>query len=394
MIFNKLKRIVNLWGNQFIFKISNKRCEDSDSVIILKLDALGDFIIWQDCAKEFKSIFENKKCVLLCNPVCKELAEKTFFFDDVITLDIKKFESSSEYRKESISYLNKLKFGTLVNSVFSRTWAMDVIASEIPASNKIGMEADESKLNLSRRLLTNNTKNKLDSIYDNLIPTTKDELMELQRNKELMIGLGNKSFKSAIPNLPKISSYLVPDFKFFIVFPGASTPLKRWSTDSFAKIINYVLSRYDYHCLICGSEEESFLFGEIISNITDKGKVLNYCGKTSIIDLIALVQNSGFVISNDTSGIHIAAASNVWGICIGACNNYGRFLPYISDKGQGIVDICCPDIVCRNCRNCRNSIRRMPLKCIINIFTRHQYLCMRMVDVNLLKDKIIKRKQI
>ena len=37
------------------------------SILIVRLDAIGDFIIWLDAAKEIKKHFPDKHLVLLCN---------------------------------------------------------------------------------------------------------------------------------------------------------------------------------------------------------------------------------------------------------------------------------------------------------------------------------------
>lgn len=380
MIFNKIRRITNLWLKQFFLNLNNKRCNDNDSVVILKLDAIGDFIIWLDIAKEFKKIYKEKKCVLLCNPVCKELADVTGYFDEVITISIRDFESSSDFRKKTINFLNSLKFGTLVNSVYSRTLSMDLISAEIPANKKIAFRADESKLNLSRRFLTNKTKQSLDSIYDELIFTSYEEKMELQRNKDLIKGLGQTDFKSSIPVLPRISSKLVPSYKYFVVFPGASSPLKRWSTDNYARVINYVLSNSDYKCLVCGSKSESILFAQICEKISDKSRLINFCGKTSILELISVVQCSKFVISNDTSGIHIAVASNIQSICVCGSFNYGRFMPYVADVGNCNTNVFVSNVKCMSCKLCSNQ--SMSITCFINILLKKRYLCLEDITSN------------
>ena len=221
-LVEKIKGWSNLWLNQFALKkIENRRCSDNDSVLVIKLDAIGDFIIWLDSAKEYKEMFTGKHCVLMCNKACKEIAEATEYFDEVVALDIKKFEQDKKYQEEQIERNKVRAYGMLIQTAYSRTQHMDILAASIPANKKIAFEADESKSNVSRSVTSKKNKQILDSVYDQLIPASTEILMELQRNKEFMIGLGKTDFKSAIPKLPHIDGVQIPQYDYFLVFPGS-----------------------------------------------------------------------------------------------------------------------------------------------------------------------------
>lgn len=387
-LLGKLKKWSSLWFNQFSIKnIENRRCADNDSVLIIKLDAIGDFIIWLDSAKEYKGMFTGKHCVLMCNKVCKELAEVTEYFDEIITLDIKKFEQDKKYQVEQIKNNKRRDYGMLIQTAYSRTQHMDILAASIPANKKIAFESDESKSNISRSVTSKKNRKKLDSFYDQLIPSSKENLMELQRNKEFLIGLGKKDFKSAIPRLPHIKGVQIPEYDYFLVFPGASTKIKTWRSERFAETINYIQSETNWACLVCGGLAENNLYNEILSNVEDPDRTINYCGKTSLVDLIEIVRNAKFVLSNDTSGVHYAAAVGTEAVCPFGEYNYGRFLPYQSDEGSGTVRVCSADMKCKGC-----SYKNMCLKCIGHFLKSGRYLCVDVLEskqINMKIDKFV-----
>ncbi len=381
----RISRCFKLWCNQFeLKKVVNNRCLDNDNVLIIKLDAIGDFIIWLDSAKEYKELYHGKKCVLLCNEGCKGIAEITGYFDEIITMDIKKYEDDKLYRKKVNSEMCEHNYGKLILTAYSRTQHMDILAATVPAYKKIAFEADESKSNLSRNVVFKRNKKILDSYYDTLIPTSKNNLMELQRNAEFIRGLGKKEFKSDIPDLPRIKNVEIPQEPYFIVFPGASTGIKMWDYHNFSEVIEYVYDKRGWKCLICGSANEKYLY-DLISKKTTKGTVINYCGKTSLLELIELVRNAKFVLSNDTSGIHFAAATGTIGICPFGEYNYGRFLPYESDNGEGTVRVCSKEMKCRNC-----AMGNMTIACVFNILIKGKYRCLDMVYVEKVKEMIDK----
>lgn len=381
---SKLKRWIYLWKNQFsINRINNNRCEDINSVLIIKLDAIGDFVIWLDSAKEYRGLYPDKKITLFCNALCKEVAEATGYFDEIIVLNIQRYETDENYRYEQNKVLEDKKYGLLIQTAYSRTQHMDMLAATIFAHKKIGFEADESKSNVSRRVISRKNKNRLDCIYDQLISASKENLMELQRNKEFIVGLGNKKFKSAIPELPHINDVMIPSKQYFVVFPGASTTKKMWRTDWYAEIIDYISGLVDWDCLVCGSKDEEYLFDFIQDNVVDKERVQNYCGKASLLELIEVVRNAQFVLSNDTGGIHYAAATRTKGVCPFGEYNYGRFLPYQCDIGISTIQICSANMKCKNC-----SKHRMSFSCIINLFKTGRYLCIDRVDMKNVKEGI------
>lgn len=373
----KLNRWYKLWKNQkFIKNLINNKCDDSDTVLLLKLDRIGDFIIWLDSAKEYRNVYPEKKILLLCNKACRMIAEATGYFDAILAIDIDRFETDREYQSSEMERLSRHEFGTVIQTAYSRTQHMDILAACVPAHKKIGLVADETKLNVSRRLLSRKNKAKLDSIYDELVSTGPELMMELERNQRFVNSLSEHKYDSAVPKLPHVETDIVLAFQYFIVFPGASSKKKMWQADKFAKIIEYVCSKTGWVALVCGAKEESCLYDAIIPYVDNKEKVLNYCGKTTLIDLIEVVRNSLFVISNDTSGIHYAAATETPAVCLFGEFDYGRFLPYKSDEGSSTVSVCSANMKCKGC-----SISHMAIPCILNMLKCGRSLCIEKINV-------------
>ena len=69
-------------------------------VLLIRQDAIGDFILWLDTAKEYRKYYppENYKIILVGNELWFDLAKELPFWDEVLPIKIKAFKTLSRYR--------------------------------------------------------------------------------------------------------------------------------------------------------------------------------------------------------------------------------------------------------------------------------------------------------
>lgn len=389
-IKEKISKVLR-WKNMFFAQfqlgkiVSRKKNVTNGSVLIIKLDAIGDFIIWLDSAKEYRNLYPNKKLVLLCNEICVEIAKSEKNFDEIISLNIKQFESNRKYRNEKLKELEGLEFEMLIQAVYSRTVYMDILAAHITAGRKIAFKADETRTNLSRYMITRANKRRLDAIYEQLIETQYGTMMEIRRNGEMICNLGMKNFQTARPILHRQiirSEIILPD-SYFVIFPGSSTTKKMWDIANFAEIIDYVYEKTGWKVCLCGGKNEEYLFDKLSQTLKTKVVVYNYFGKTTLLELAEVIRKASMVISNDTSGIHFSAAVNTPAICIMGEYDYGRFLPYdydIKENDEAQMIVCSANMICRHCAK-----DKMTTECKKYLARTGRYMCIDRVDVSQVK---------
>lgn len=379
MMMEKLERWFSIWKAQKrIADIKNNKDGQRGSVLLIKLDAIGDFIIWLDSAKEYRNIYKGKKIYLLCNKLCCDIALSTGYFDEIYDLNLSKAELNGEYLNQMIEILSKIKVEVLLQVSYSRTLHMDIVAASIPANRKIAFVCDETRSNISRRLVSSKNRKKLDKIYDELIPASSENLMEVQRNKEFICGLGKKDFKSSTPKLKKMNEKAskVPPGDYIVIFPGASTKRKIWAVEKFAKIADYLIEKTELNIYVCGSDGEFGLGEQIRSMVHRKSYIINYCGKTDLLEVAEVIRNAKLIVSNDTSGIHYAAATGTPAVCVLGEYNYGRFLPYQADHNTDKIRTCSVGMKCRNCSN-----GHMTISCIYSILRTGRYACIEKISI-------------
>ena len=93
------------------------------------------------------------------------------------------------------------------------------------------------------------------------------------------------------------------------ILPGsANNPSKRWPVSHWRKLISLLIEEgKSLHINLYGSVKESLLANQIIDGF-DKNIVLNFCGKTSLLELSKELASCDKVIGNDSGGMHLANA--------------------------------------------------------------------------------------
>ena len=121
-----------------------------DLVLLIRQDAIGDFIIWLDTAKEFKTLYPSKKykIILVGNSMWCSLAELLPYWDEVIPVDIKKFKTLNSYRWKLLKKIRFLGAKIAIQPTFSREFYNgDSIVRASRAKSRISSEGDMSNRN-------------------------------------------------------------------------------------------------------------------------------------------------------------------------------------------------------------------------------------------------------
>ncbi|MBL0224309.1 MAG: lipopolysaccharide heptosyltransferase II [Geobacteraceae bacterium] len=92
--------------------------------------------------------------------------------------------------------------------------------------------------------------------------------------------------------------------------PGAAFgSAKRWLPERFAEVAQRLSNRWGAKIIIFGGSGEADIVSEISAGL--QGKCLGLAGRTSVRQLMALIQRCSFFITNDSGPMHIASAFDV-----------------------------------------------------------------------------------
>lgn len=341
---NPFKLIISLF---IIYIIRLKKYEILPStLLIIRLDVIGDYVLFRNFLKTVRNSekYRNHKITLCGNIIWRDLAEEldSDFVDTFIWIDRRKFSNNFFHRYKILKSIYIMGFETAVDTTYSREILFgDSIIRASNAKLRIGSSgALDKHAKWKRNLLT-------DKYYTKLINTTKDNVFEFYRNKEFFEKLLDKPFKLTKPEIEtdKIK-YMSPSEKYVVMVPGAANEKRRWDINDFGLISSYIIRQFGFDIVLTGSESERAICGKL-SKIINGENVFNVCSAISLPELVKLIANAEFLISNETGPVHMAAAVSTPFICISNGNHFGRFNPYPKEVFNKGLYVYPPDLMSR-----------------------------------------------
>jgi heptosyltransferase-2 len=150
--------------------------------------------------------------------------------------------------------------------------------------------------------------------------------------------------------------------------PGSVWPMKRWSAEGFARVIDLACQTYGCQAILFGGPQD----GEIASRIEKlcRSKLINSAGQLTLNELPVAIALCKVFVTNDSGPMHIAAACNVPTVAIFCATTPSLgFYPYTSNAI--VVE---KNLHCRPCS--AHGGRRCPLgteDCIRGIKAEHVF---------------------
>ena len=340
-VLDNLYRIVG-WPealfDYFLFRWARMRSRSGrpkctkQRVLLSRLDSVGDIVIFTACLKTYRELFNEAIIVLLVRDRTSELFQHCPFVDEVWEINTKKFRMSLAERFRWFRKLNAYGFDVAINAVYSMSWShLDCLIGWTVASRRIAHEC-----------VGGNRKRLVPVPYfTELVPVAGEWKFEIDRNYDLLRYLGYRgqvSHTTEIYGLEKTSRergesrYDDLPLPYAVLVPGGGDKIRRWRSDNFLQVIQEISTIRPFTWILCGNLGEGQLCARIAEFLGATGKpVLNFCGKTSLLEFALILKRASFVLSNETSAVHIAAAVRTPAICVLGGGHYGRFYPYPGD---------------------------------------------------------------
>lgn len=154
---------------------------------------------------------------------------------------------------------------------------------------------------------------------------------------------------------------------------GKDASLKHWPAIRFAQLADKVISDFGVKVLILGDESERPI-ADIIIN-TMQNKAIDLVGKTTLEELIAVLNKLRVLVANDGGPLHMAVAEGINTVSIFGPVDDLVYGPYPKDENHLVVK---KDLPCRPCyRDFKMPQCDRDKECLRSISTEEVFTCVR-----------------
>ena len=260
------------------------------NILAVRNDRFGEFLLNIPAFRALKKSYAGAKLTLLVNPCVQELARCIDFVDEVIAWENTRHKFSQIYR-----FSRDLK---------ARDFDLCVIFNPSKELNIISFLAGiPIRIGYNRKWVFLLTKKTEDKKY-------LGQKHEIEYNLELLNLIGIQSEDKTLSL--KIDDGIIEGLfgienrgDLLALHPWTSDPVKQWPIQNFRKLAQRLVKEFNKKAIIIGGKEELDKSVEYFSDLgTD---ATNITGKTTLIQLAAVLKKCKLLISGDSGPVHLAS---------------------------------------------------------------------------------------
>lgn len=331
--------------------------EKRTKILVFQTAFLGDLILTIPLIKGIKKTYSNSEMIVIVRGGLAEIIRNMDEVDGVIEYDKTGKDKGIFKMLGVIKMLRRGKFDIVFSPHRSFRTSIILFFSKIP--QRIGFKESALSFIYSKTIARNRS---LHEIEKNLLLLKLID-PDFRYENVTSIRIKNELYKEV---RQKLSDYgIFNNHELITVAPGSHWETKRWLPERYAEVISR-LSEDGHKIILIGSDEDSEISKKIESYC--KNKIINLCGKTTILESAAVIASSNVLLSNDSATVHIASLTRTPVVVI-----YGPTLPSFGFTPYGVNSA----IIEYNGLQCRPCSSHGPMEC-----PEGHFKCMRMISVD------------
>ena len=316
-------------------------------IIVVDLLYLGDLLFAHPFFEGLRELFPEARIDMVANSNFSEIMRVNPNLDHVYSYN-KNWTAARSYKFAKKLKMNNYQLGINIHG----NWRTALLLKLIAAEKSIGYGGQGRGLFLDEQLEKNISSHMIEFYLEFL-----DQLQQSQLLKENFKAgkLELKAAASALPTLRVDEIYtqnaetklqkIGLKSKFIVLNTGGSWKTKRWPEEYFSEIADQLAER-GYKILFVGGPSDTERVSYIGSKIKNKEMIYDLSGKTSLLELAAVLKRAELVISGDTGPVHVAAAVGTNTVAIFGPSDEDKYAPRGRGKNILIKNV---DLSCRPC---------------------------------------------
>lgn len=316
---------------------------DKLKVLIIKTDALGDFILFTPALRAYRDLYPSAHIVLIVRKPTLPLAELCPYVNEVWEYNPARYKNNLQRRWYWFWRLSDGKFDIAIDAIY--TFKDHLLLCLAGAPLRYGFDNRPGEKNYARRPFVNR-----------LLTTDNNIVFEAERNNELLRFVGYQGeiacqTKVWTSTYDEISAYRILESfgvtDYAVVAPGAQDSWRKWGVEHFAKTIVSTENGMRLNWLVCGSEDETDLCENLTNMLTNFGvRAYNLAGKISLRQFSCIMSGALLCLANESMAAHLAAVHKISTVCVVGGGHFRRFYPY---PGNPLTVAVNNPLPCYNC---------------------------------------------
>ena len=313
------------------------RLPQAPSILIILMGALGDVARGLCLVSHIKNHFPQSSLSWLVEPPWAEIIRQHHQLDNIIVFDRPKWRQGVRdiYRR-----LSTVHFDCVLD--LQRHFKSGLFSFFTRAQCRIGfhpLEAKEGNWLFNNRHLQRQG-NDLPKIFHYL---KFAEALGLESPNQLDFGLSHLSIQSLNPGL---ASGL--DQPYWVVILGSTWETKEWLADNYRELIREMLYSTDLQIVLVDAKGKYGLACSLEQQINNP-RLLNLVGRTSVVELAAVLQSAQGAVGPDCGAGHIASAVHTPYVSLFGPTSHVRTAPFQSEHLVVTADAECAPCYKKKC---------------------------------------------
>lgn len=278
-------------------------------IIVVDLLYLGDLLFAHPFFEGLRELFPEARIDLAANSNFAEIMRVNPNLDHVYSYN-KNWTTARSYKFAKKLKMNNYQLGINIHG----NWRTALLLKLIAADKSIGYGGQGRGLFLDEEVEKNIDSHMIEFYLKFLNQLQQSQLLaEYFKDQKLEL----KDQQRAYPVLRVDQTYIQKANKklndlglkseFIVLNTGGSWETKRWPEEYFAEIADHLAER-GFKILFVGGPSDTERVSYILNKIENEELIYNLCGKTSLLELAAVLKRAELVISGDTGPVHVAAA--------------------------------------------------------------------------------------
>lgn len=306
--------------------ISQRPATRGNAALVMRLDAIGDFVIWlqsgaADIAIELRRT--HPRVILLANVAWAPLAAELHVWDEVIAVDPARFVRNLRYRIKTLAMVRRLGFSIAVQPRAARLFLLeDALVRVCGASVRVGSDALSANMPAALKSFG-------DRGYSKIIPVPLAVTVH-ESARGIAFARGFCQSTGVVVPASQLAAPLgppmVPLERFIVVAVGAGWSGRQWPIEKFAALLSELHTTHGLLVVMVGSTAERKLVLQLKALTT--ARVADFCGRLSLAQSVRMIERAELLIANESGPMHIGVwcGTPVLGLVGGG--HFGWFAPY------------------------------------------------------------------